>query len=99
MPRGATGSTPPRRQPVPDFQTAASSRPYYLPVTRERPNLSPIEAADVARAAVLRIVRAGAFVVFVTVIVLSMLSAGPGSTGSRITLVQSWPLILGVGLG
>jgi uncharacterized protein YacL len=84
---------------VPDFQTAASSRPYYLPVTRERPNLSPIEAADVARAAVLRIVRAGAFVVFVTVIVLSMLSAGPGSTGSRITLVQSWPLILGVGLG
>jgi uncharacterized protein YacL len=68
-------------------------------VSRERQNLSPFEAAEVARATALRLTRIGAIVIFVTVIVLSMLSAGPGYTGSLITLTQSWPLILGVGLG
>lgn len=68
-------------------------------MSRERENLSPFEAAEQQRASVLRIVRTGFLVVFITILALSLLSAGPGTTPGLFTLPPYWPLIVGIGLG
>lgn len=68
-------------------------------MSRDRQNLSPIELAEIQRAAVLRIVRIAFLVIFITITVLSVLSAGPGTTSGNLLPFQQWPLFVGVGLG
>lgn len=65
-------------------------------MSSDRPTLSPLEQAEQHRHAVLRLVRLGAVVTFVTITILSLLSAGPGSTGTQVELNVQWPLMLGV---
>ncbi|MEX2219322.1 MAG: hypothetical protein WD749_11275 [Phycisphaerales bacterium] len=68
-------------------------------MSRERQNLSPYEAQELQRAAILRIVRAAFLVVLITVTVLSMLSFGPGSVpGPFLGLPSNSALILSLAL-
>lgn len=95
----STDLAPKLAKSVARLQTAPVPRPYTPSVNRERPNLSPFEAAELQRATILRILRMAFLVVFVTVLALSILSAGPGALPGTFQLPPYWPLILGIGLG